>query len=242
MGFFSSISSFGSSLIEGVSRIGGAICSGISSIGNKIGGFVGKIIETTAGIFTKLELEGCLKEVIELIVDIVVTIGEALGIIKEDETPEEIAIKAEQSDKKPEDFDSINDYIKYLREEIEIDKEKIGKLREEDKLAYQAAGSMIIAKGISESKGIEVTPEFLIEAAKQKMSAREVEVYIDNFKKNNMDLNLTDYLKCEMNKDDIDKTDDIMRKTLKELYPELSDEEIKEKIEEMSEISLKDFE
>ena len=38
-------------------------------------------------------------------------IGFTGNIKKKEESPEELALKAEQSDKKPEDFDSINSYI-----------------------------------------------------------------------------------------------------------------------------------
>ena len=113
MGIFSAI---GSALSSACS----AICSGISSLCSSIGGALSPVISTISSTLVS-GLGIGLKEIalgLKIICAIVSVIAEEIGIKKEEETPEELAMQAEQSDKKPEDFDSINEYIGYLRDEM----------------------------------------------------------------------------------------------------------------------------
>lgn len=70
-------------------------------------------------------------------------------------------MKAEQADKKPENFDSINDYIEYLRQEIKVDAAKLENLSEEERMKYQAVGLGLYVKNIEEKQGMKLDPAFL---------------------------------------------------------------------------------
>ena len=117
MSFLSSVGSFISS---GLSAIGSAICRGVSSLctaiagtslGGAIGGAVSKIVAAIGVAFPPLEVINA----IIIVAFIVSEIAERLGIKeKEKDEPDELAMKAEKSDKKPEDFDSTEAYIKHL--------------------------------------------------------------------------------------------------------------------------------
>ena len=230
---------FISSVCSVVSSACSAICSGISSLCSSIGGALSSAISTISSTLVS-GLGIGLKEIelgLKIICAIVSVIAEAIGIKKEDETPEELAMQAEQSDKKPEDFDSINQYIEYLRENIKVDKEKLNNLSEEEKCKYQAVGTAIYVKGIEEKYDMIISPQFLIAAKDLNLSGQEVKAYMDNFKKagiTDMDQMLK-YLKNDVDtKENKIKVDDAMVSTLKELNPEMSDDDIFGKLNNMS--------
>ena len=111
-------------------------------------------------------------------------------------------------------------------------------MSKEEKLTCSAVGSTVLAKGISEKKGIEVSTEFLVDVAKLDLKAKEVESYIDNFKANNLELNLGDYLKGNLSASENIKIRPVVIDTIKELNPNLSDKEVKEKLGDMKDLSL----
>ena len=141
MGFFSAISSACS-----------ALCSAVSSVCSSIGGAI------MGGV-------GSLAPVISPWLSIAVTVISVLAEIftekPKEEKPEELGMKAEQADKKPEDFDSINDYIEYLRQEIKVDAAKLENLSEEERMKYQTVGLGLYVKNIEEKQGMKLDPAFL---------------------------------------------------------------------------------
>ena len=79
-------------------------------------------------------------------------IGVALGVIEDDEDIDELGAKAMEADKKPEDFEYVSDYIQYLKDEVQLDREKSEKADDKTKAARKAVGATIVAKGIEEKK------------------------------------------------------------------------------------------
>lgn len=141
MGLFGAIGSFIGGCISAVgslcSSIGGAVMSGVAALAPVIGRFlpvIGPIISLIASLFA----------------------GKP-----EKEEPEEIGMKAELADVKPEDFDSIGEYIDYLRNNIKLDAEKLKNLTPEERAKYQITGLGLYIKDIEEKQGIYITPEFL---------------------------------------------------------------------------------
>ena len=78
-----------------------------------------------------------------------------------EEKPEEIGMKAEQADKKPEDFDSVSDYLEYLRNEVKLDPAKVEKLTPEERQKYQLVGLGLYIKDIEEKSGLKLEPDFV---------------------------------------------------------------------------------
>ena len=163
MGFWSSL---GSAVSSGLSAIGSAICRGVSSLctaiagtalGGAIGGVVSKLVTTIGVAFPPLEIINA----IIVVASIVSKIAEALGLKdKEKDEPDELAMKAEKSDKKPEDFDSTEAYIKHLQEEIKLtdeEKEKLKNMDDEKRSAYRATGTYLYTKCINEKLGFDTT-------------------------------------------------------------------------------------
>lgn len=236
MSFFGGIANAISSGINAVCSLGSSICTGLYKVGIYLGGAIGKGLESLSKFIMRMP-EIDIIDVIDIISIIVSEIGEILGI-SEDDSTEEIGFKSLQADKKPEDFDSIEQYIAYLEKEIELDKIKFKEMSQEQKLTCNAIGSIIVAKGISENKGIEVGVDFLVEAAKQKMQPREAEIYIDRFKENNLELKLSDYLKCNLPLEEVRRIDPVVKGVIKELNPMFTEEEIDTKLDDMTNKSL----
>lgn len=139
-------------LFSAIGSVCSALCSAVSSVCSSIGGAI------MGGI-------GSLAPVISPWLSIAVTVISVLAEIftekPKEEKPEELGMKAEQADKKPEDFDSINDYIEYLRQEIKVDDAKLENLSEEERMKYQAVGLGLYVKNIEEKQGMKLDPAFL---------------------------------------------------------------------------------
>ncbi|OSA92132.1 UNVERIFIED_ORG: hypothetical protein B2H95_05670 [Clostridium botulinum] len=223
------------SLISSIGSFVGGICSSICSVASNIGGglsgFVAKVFDPV--IFHTIE---AIEIAIKVIGAAIGALAEALGLTKE-ETPEEIGMKAEEAEKegiKPENFDSYSEYIDHLRNNIEIDKDKLDNLSREDKLKYTALGSSILVKGIEENKNMEIPAEFITQIAKQNLEVDEVRAYIDSFKENGLNLrDFNSYLDGSLNDNKYEKVGNIIENTIKTLNPEMSENEIGQKIDDM---------
>lgn len=142
MGWFSSA----------IGSVCSAVCSAVSSVCSSIGGAImGGIGSLAPVIFPWLSIA----------VAVISVLAEIFTEKPKEEKPEELGMKAEQADKKPEDFDSINDYIEYLRQEIKVDAAKLENLSEEERMKYQAVGLGLYVKNIEEKQGMKLDPAFL---------------------------------------------------------------------------------
>jgi len=215
MGVWGSICSVYSSVCSSACSV---ISSAVSSIGNAVA-------EVATGVVNLgVELAGKVGEAIK-------AVGISLGVLKPDANLDELGEKAMLSDKKPEDFDSINEYIDHLRNNVTIDKEKFEKLDAKDLLARSAIGASITLKGINETLDTAVTPAFMAEVAKQELAADQIVDTIKTYKENN--LNTNDYglyLNDELSIDESDKHSDALVTAYQKLEPELTIEQIEDKV------------
>lgn len=244
--FFSSACDFVGGVISGVgSALSGGlslICDGLNGITRTIGDAIKTMCETLGS--EGLGLIGCiaiallipgfgLPEILALI-QVIGQLAKALDVGGED-SPEELGMKAEIADRKPEDFDSIEEYIKYLNEDVELDTDAVEQLSEIDKAKYGAMGAALTIKAIEEKYNINLSPDFLRDITIMKLTGDEVAAYIEEFKENGIDKmqDMTDYLRekpINASKQDVSES---MLSVMKELYPELSNEQLEEKIIEM---------
>lgn len=142
MGWFSSA----------IGSVCSAVCSAVSSVCSSIGGAIMGGIGSLAPVISPW---------LSIAVAVISVLAEIFTEKPEEEKPEELGMKAEQADKKPEDFDSINDYIEYLRQEIKVDAAKLENLSEEERMKYQAVGLGLYVKNIEEKQGMKLDPAFL---------------------------------------------------------------------------------
>lgn len=238
MGILSAIGGAISSVCSAVCSGIGKVCSGIGGSLGKLGGaisnFAERIVMDSPLHFPKLELP----EIFRLIGNVVSVVAEALGLKQpEKDDPEELGLKAEEADKKPDDFESTEKYIEYLQNEIKCDKEKQKNLSPEEKMAYTSIGSHLYMEACCEKLGMkEITPEILVDAAKLQMDAKEIIGYINSLRNNGFTSTkqMSDYLRGKSESfETAMKVDSAMTEALKELEPEMSDNDIAEKIMDM---------
>ncbi|OQY39064.1 MAG: hypothetical protein B6229_04535 [Spirochaetaceae bacterium 4572_7] len=217
MGFFSAIGSF-------VSSVCSVVSSAVSAIGSAI----------VTGATKLLEIAG---KGIEAVINTIRQVGVALGVIQPDEDLEKLGEKAMVADKKVEDFDYVSDYIQYLRDEVEVDKAKFDKLEDKDKLARKAIGATIVSKGIEEKKDTIIPMEFWVETTKQGMGQKEITGVIDMFKESSVENNFFDFCKGKLGFKEKVKTSNLLVEMYKELEPDLSNDDIENKIINMKNVS-----
>ncbi|GAB6100658.1 hypothetical protein JCM16358_25370 [Halanaerocella petrolearia] len=225
MGWFSSACSV---VNDACSAVKNCISEVASSIGSAVSSFAKKLVVGVPEV-------AIIAEVISAVIKV---IAKELGLVEEEETPEELGAKAVESEKGLEDFSSTEEYIEHLRTEVELDMEEFNNMGEEERLACSAIGISVLSKGIEEEKEITIPEDFWVEVGKQDMKAEEVKAYIENFKDNDsVELNLGDYLKGNLSVRENKETSSVIEDTLRELNPDLSDEDIQDRIFEMKQVS-----
>ncbi len=215
-------SAFCSGVSSVCSAIGGALFSGVGGVASIVTGIVG----TAVGIPQIISIVGAVGSIVS-------GIAQWLGMKEPEEKPEELGMKAEESERKPEEFDSTEAYISYLRKEVEIDQMKVKSLSNEDRARYAAIGTGLYIKGIEEKYDIEAPGEFWRTVADLHMKGDEVRKYIEAFKEKGIGSmkDMSDYIKgkpLESGTEPREVSGAIMD-GLKEIYPEISDKELMEK-------------
>ena len=220
MGFWSAIGSF-------VGSVCSAISSAVSSLGSSLSTFATKIVE----------LAGPLLETVGKIASLV---AKFLGVTEELENPLELGLRAEMSDKKPEDFDNYKDYINYIKNEVKIDEEKLKNASDIDKAKYTAIGSGVLIKGIENKKDMNIGADTFVALAKigtetlDKLGgARGVDAILDTFKDGKLS-EFAKYVSGDLNsvKDKI-MVSDRLTETFKSLNPEMDIKDIQKEVMDM---------
>ncbi len=215
MGFWSSVGSAISSAFSGATKI---VTGAVKAIGS--------VVVEGAKKFLEFEMDK-----LKTIVTILETIAKALGIIKPEEDAEELGDKAMKADKKPEDFDSTEEYIEYLRNEIRSSKEELEALPKEERLARTAVGSALLSKAISEKKEMHIPVEFWNEAVDMGLDAKQIDEFLKKFQGAGIaPSEFLKYLKRELGEEKESKIDSVLVQTYKELEPNMSEEEIEKKL------------
>ena len=234
-----------SGLAGAISSVGSAICSGISSVCSAVGGALftgsGGIAALATAIIGPVVASpevALIMVAIQAVASIVCAIAESVGLKDKNETPEELGMKAQKAEKKPEDFDSTQKYIEYLRNEVELDKKQIEKLSQEEKAGYAAVGTSLYIKGIEEQYGIKAPGEFWRTAADLELGSEDVKKYMETFKEHGIKdmADMNDYLKGFAPASGVQprQVSDCIIEGLKKIYPEMGEEGLYEKLNEMS--------
>lgn len=237
MGFFSGIvAGIGSALSSVCSSVGGWLSTSFPSIG--------RFASTVLDIGKKaLGLEPL--GIFRAISTVISGIAEFLGLKqKEEDSPEELGLKMEQADKKPEDFSSTEEYIRYLHKEIELDKEKMNALSTEEKAAYTTVGGYTYLKGVSEKLDFDqpIGPELVMDCVRLDMQPEEFVAYMEKMREENVEnpSALSDYLHNQIGSlETAQKVRSGMMSALQQLNPGMNDEAAMQSIMDMKDI-LKD--
>lgn len=208
-----------------------AIESFISSVVSVVGPVIAR---TTDILLNKLPpaIEAA-KIIINIISDVVSTICDILDISSAEEKCEEIGAKIMQEDtrvKWPEE--STEEYLNYLRNDVEFDQEKFDNMTNEEKLACKTLGATMKSNCIEEKFGIEISSEFLMTIAKVNMNADKVLELVKCFAKYDMESmdGFVNYLTNNMSEDDAIEVDTIVKSALKANDAIMTNEEIENEI------------
>lgn len=149
--------------VKTVASCAGAIGGAISKLGTGIVNIANKISGLDVGSF------------LSSIGKVIHGIAQFLGICSDE--PEELGAKVQQCEKTVDDFDGdVEAYIKYLKEEVELDKEKFNQMKPEEKMACKAVGLSLEAKAIEKNlDGVEITPESLALLGKAEMKGVKID-------------------------------------------------------------------
>jgi len=214
MGFWGSVGSF-------ISDVGSAISSAIGSIGGALA--------SSAGDFLKVASPW-----LSSVMQIIEVVSTLLGILNSKDNIEELGAKAMEADKKPEDFDSNAEYIDYLRNDIELDREKFENATDVEKTARQAVGASIVIKGIEEKKGFEIPVTTWVAMAKLGLGekAEEIDKILETFKDGKLE-DFVDYTEGKLEPKEELKVGDSLVEMYQELDPSMSIDEIEDKVMNM---------
>lgn len=146
------------------------IIAALPKIGAAVAKFVAKIPQPI------------IDKVISVSIDIICDLAKRL--LGCSDTPAELGDKALKAEKKPEDFEKTSDYIKYLENEIKIDRVEFQKLTPEERSTRELTGTEIYRQGISEKVGFDMTDEFLVLCGKAGLDAKTVYMLIDELQGN----------------------------------------------------------
>lgn len=209
----------------------GPIISAIASFVSTIGPAVARVATV---LVTKLPE---ITRTIVSVAKIIVTVADALGL-KNMMEPEELGAKmTQEGTRKRMDNESMEDYMAYLKKEVELDRERLLKMSDLEKVEMNAIGIGAITQSIQEKTGVEISGDFIVDAYNMKLTADEITTFIKNFEKNelsSMDL-LGKFLEGKLDQKDFKEVMDVVLSTEKELNPNNSNAEIMVKIEELKE-------
>ena len=131
--FFEGIGNALHSAVDALTGVVKEIGNAIEGLCQKIGGEGIMLIGLTA---MSILIPGIGIPELLTVIQIVAEVAKLLGVNKGEDSPEELGMKAEIADKKPEDFDSISEYIDYLNEQVSLEEGASENLSPEEKAKY----------------------------------------------------------------------------------------------------------
>lgn len=163
-------------------------------------------------------------QMIDKAADILGDVLFALGIISD--PADVLGVKVATSDKQISDFESIEAYITYLKNEVEMDKDKYDSLSTQERVAYSITGMAVEAGAISEKLGVEIPADAvelvtkIAEIGKVVLQAKEMVEVLLGLKDEGI-TNLNDICECIYGQGESDrlKTGEAIVKNLDRVSP-----------------------
>lgn len=213
----------------GAAALCGAFSTAAATIGSVCGSIGGTIMTTVGSLGAGLLKLG---EMVKPIFEVINKICTVMGIKPAGEDPMELALKAEKSGEKPEDYDSVEAYIEHLRKDIELDKEEINKLTDSEKVMYSAIGCGLYVKNVEERYNMAVTPGFLVSASKAvnsgAMTGEQMKNTMDAMKERGVKNaeSFSNYMDGKANMEEQMVMYDSLKEALHREFPDLSEAEL----------------
>lgn len=165
------------------------------------------------------------------IIDIIDIITDVLSIVDKDKTNAyDLGVKVTETEKKPENFDSIQDYIKYLQNEVKYEKKEHS---ESEILSYKAIGGHLLIKGIEEKLKVNISPEFWLEVGRNKLTSQEIIGIVKKYSEEGLKLDFVEYLSGKLSPKEEQKRGEFLVDIFSSLDSEKSKDEIEDRLMEM---------
>ncbi|NPA11100.1 MAG: hypothetical protein GXO62_02535 [Epsilonproteobacteria bacterium] len=212
MGFWSSLSSF-------VSKAVSVVVDTVKSVGTRVVESATQFLKAGARF-------------LDTVSTVIEGIAKKLGLIEINDNAEDLGDRAMRADKKMEDFESVNEYIDYLKNKISsTPKDQLENLPAHERFARKAVGNAILSKALEEKLKMEIPVDFWVEAVKAGLSGREIDEMLKRFKLQGIKpQDFAKYLKKELNEKEEEKMDKFLIQAFKEIEPNMSEEDIEEKV------------
>ncbi len=206
----------------------GAAIGAISSIASTVGPAIAAVATTIAKVAPTIEK-------IITFANVVSGIAQILGVLEPDENPEDLGAKAMQDGTRPRMADeSAEEYLNYLKNDVELDKEKQAQMDDKDRLACIATGSALVLSTIAEKENIELSPEFVSNVSKTSLAAGDALKIASKFKDNNIEVDkFNDYFNNNLSGEELSDVNQVMKDSVKEIHPDMSEKEIRAEINNM---------
>src|SRR5574344_2929240 len=216
------------------SSIGNFISSAISTVSNFISDSATTIL---SGIAKCLPIMKEISIAVQIVSHTAKIVSELFNIIFGKEVNmEELGAKINQEGTRPQmESETTEDYINYLSENVELDKEKMEKSTLDEKFVNLSTGISLVSDSLNEKLGLNITGEFLVSIGKLNLNRNFVDNLLKNFifhQQTNTDM-FVSYLKNELENDDRTKMATILKDTIQNLDSTLTDKEIQTKIVDM---------
>ena len=227
MGLFSFVS-------DAISTVGSFVSGALSTVGSFLSNTAGSIL---SGIGKCIPVIREISIAVQIVAHAVKVIGEIFKEVFQKEVDmEEIGAKIRQDGTRPQmEGETAEEYLNYLTNDVELDKEKHEKTSIEDKLVNMATGLSLVSDSLNEKLGVNITGEFLMTIGKLKLEHDFVDHLIKNFAL--QDLKNTDrfvsYLKNDLVDTEKTQMANIVKTTLLDVDSNLSEREIQNKIYDM---------
>ncbi len=213
----------------GATALCGAFSTAAAAIGSVCGSIGGAVMTSVGTLGTGLLKLG---EMVKPIFELITKICTIIGIKPAGEDPMELALKAEKSGEKPEDYDSVEAYIEHLRKDIELDKEEINKLTDSEKAMYSAIGCGLYVKNMEERYNMAMTPGFWVNASKAvnsgAMTCEQVKNTMEAMKERGVKNteSFSNYMEGKADMEEQMVMYDSLKEALHREFPDLSDAEL----------------
>lgn len=128
------------------------------------------------------------------VINTIEAISVASNVLTPRDNANELGAKAMIAEKKPEDFDKINDYINYLRNDITLDTESLSQ-DPVDCAIRLAVGGTIALRGVNEALDADVSIPFLKSVSTLDLTPNIILSVIKSYQQNSLNLDdLDNYL------------------------------------------------
>ena len=195
------------------------------------------IIPPLPGPFAKLQM---FLELGKVVLTVVSEVGKILLNRPADENAELIGLKAEIGSKegiKPDDFDTMDEYLNYLNDNVTVDETMLAGLSEAEHYKYQVIGSGLYIIGMEQKFNIALPADFWKVAVNVGLAANDIATLITGFVAEKLPdaAAFVQYLEGNLQPGSLERvvvyhaTEDMLRNK----YPSLTDEAIEEKHEEL---------